>query len=526
MRKSVKRVLIAVLTGVELTICAAIVLSLAVLQPTLLAVRIFYSGVVRAEETIEERVPMAVPATGGPLELRLTNLRGDVRVAPGQDGEIVIRAVKEVWGQDQQDAQAKLEKLQVLTEAGDGALTVRVEEMPEIYLFSLARSSRVTFEVTVPWNTTASLHTRDGDIRVRGIDGGVELTNRFGAVHVEDVVGDVMVDARDGDVTVRRSGAPDARVDLLTRYASLAVQQAAAGEMLVENRDGAVSLEDVSVKGTLTVNARYGGVELARVQAAALRVEADDDRLDLTDVRSTGKLDLSSKFGEVSGRRIAAVTLDVDMQDGSLTLEDVDVEREGAVTSRYVSIDLRNVRARAFTVRGHDRDVDLENVQLEGKLDVSAPYGVVRVTGTTAGEYRIETRDGPIVLDGVSGPLWLRNHYGDITVTGAQDATLDVEVQDGTLSFEGSVDDEAAHRIDGKGGDVNLRLPASTAASLDASTRFGRIECEFPVAAERQVDESDRSDADADRLAGAINGGGVKLRIKVQDGDITIVQAL
>jgi DUF4097 and DUF4098 domain-containing protein YvlB len=526
MRKSVKRVLVAVLIGVELTICAAIVLSFAVLQPTLPTVQIFYSGAVRAEETIEERVPIAAPATSGPLDLRLTNLRGDVRVAPGQDGEVVLRTVKEVWGQDEQDAQAKLEKLQVLTEAGDGTLTVRVEEMPEIYLFSLARSSRVMFEVTVPRNTTASLHTRDGDIRVRGIDGGVELTNRFGAVHVEDVVGNVVVDARDGEVTVQRSGAPGARVSLVTRYANLAVQQATAGEMLVENRDGTVRLEDISVKDTMTVNARYGGVELARVQATALRVEAHDDRLDLTDVRSTGRLDLTSKFGEVSARRIAAATLVIDVHDGSLTLEDVDVEREGTVTSRYVSIDLRNVRARTFTVRGHDRDVDLENVQIEGKLDVSAAYGAVRVTGTTAGEYRIETRDDPIVLDAVSGPLWLRNRYGEINVTGAQDATLDVEVQDGTFSFEGSLDDATAHRIDGRGGDVNLRLPAGTAASLDASTRFGRIECEFPVATEKPADESDRPDADADRLAGAINGGGVRLRIKVQDGDITIAQAL
>lgn len=526
MRKGVKRTLIALLVCVELMICAALVLSLAAFQPATPPMRIFYSAVVRAEETVEEHVPVPARASGRPLELHLTNLRGEVRVAPGQDDEVHIRAFKQVWGQDQQDAQAKLERLRIVTEAGDGMLAIRVEEPPEIHLFSLiTRSSQVAFEVTVPENTTANLQTRDGDIHVQGIQGGVELSNRFGAVHVEDVVGEVVVDARDEDVTILRSGAPDARVHLNTRFSDLTVQQVTADEMHVENRDGAVNLEDVSVQGDLFVNTRFGGIELARVQATDLRVEAGDGRVDIADVRSTGKLEISSKFGEVSVSRAVATTLVMDVHDGSLVLEDVDVEREGEVTSRYVSIDLRDVRARAFTIKGQDRDIVLDNVQLETQLDVSSQDGAVRVSGTAAKEFRIETRDDSIDLDGASGLLWLRNRYGDVTVTGADEATLDVEVQDGTFTFEGTLDARADHRIEGTYGDVNLDLPGDTAVRLDAQTRFGRIDCDLPVLVEKAVDEEDESDSDTNRLQGSINGGRAKLNIKVRDGDIAISEA-
>ena len=526
MRKSVKRIWIVVLAGVELMICAAIVLSLAVLQPTLPTAQLFYSAVVGAEETVDERVPVSARASGRPLELRLSNLHGDVRVVPGPDDEVIIRALKQVWGQDQQDAQTKLEQLRILTEAGEGTLTVRVEEPPEFHLFSLiTRSSRVTFEVAVPRNTSANLSTRDGDIGVQGIQGGVELTNRFGAVHVEDVAGDVVVDARDEDVTVQRSGAPGAHVELHTRFSDLTVQQVAAGEMVVENRDGAVSLEDLSVEGDLSVNARFGGVELARVQAADIRIEADDGRLNLEDVQSAGELDIACKFDEVSVSGVAATTLVVDVHDGSLVLEDVDIEREGAVTSRYVSVDLRNVRARTLTIKGQDRDINLENVQLETKLDVSSQHGAVRVSETAASEFRIETRDDSIFLDRASGLLWLRNHYGDVSVTGAREAALDVEVQDGTFTFEGTLDARADHRIDGSSGDVNLDVPGDTAVRLDAQTRFGRIQCDLPISVEKTVDEDAESTSDSSRLLGSINGGRAKLWIKLRNGDIAISEA-
>ena len=82
MRKSVKWTLIALLVCVELVICAAIVLSLAMLLPTSPSMRLFYSAVVRAEETVEERVPVSARTSGRPLELRLTNLHGEVRVTP------------------------------------------------------------------------------------------------------------------------------------------------------------------------------------------------------------------------------------------------------------------------------------------------------------------------------------------------------------------------------------------------------------------------------------------------------------
>ncbi len=146
------------------------------------------------------------------------------------------------------------------------------------------------------------------------------------------------------------------------------------------------------------------------------------------------------------------------------------------------------------------------------------------MSGTTAREFKIETRDDPIVLDGASGMLRLRNHYGDVTVTGAQEATLDVNVQDGAFTFEGTLNTRADHSIDGTYGDVTLNVPGDTAVRLDAHTRYGRIQCDLPVLVEKTADEE--SSSDTDRLLGSINGGRARLRIRARDGDITIAEAL
>jgi hypothetical protein len=145
----------------------------------------------------------------------------------------------------------------------------------------------------------------------------------------------------------------------------------------------------------------------------------------------------------------------------------------------------------------------------------------VRATGTAAREVRIQTRNGPIEVAGASGPVWLRNSYGDVTVSEGQEVTLDVEMNDGAFTFQGALSGTSGHRIVSEVGDVTLRLPSDTALWLDAATRRGRIEVELPVEAQGSGDE-EPGGSDEQQLEGPINGGETRLRIKVRDGDITL----
>jgi DUF4097 and DUF4098 domain-containing protein YvlB len=516
-----KRLILAALISLEALLCLLILASLAATQLGVSSsARVFYWADTHAQEAIEERFTV-----DGPASLELDNLRGEVQVIAGEGNEYTIKAVKEVWGQGQEDAQVRLQQLQVAITRSGGRVSVQVIEPPEVHVLSLVnRGSVVSFEIVVPRQSDAQLSTRDGQVVVRGLEGDLEVENRFGPVLIEDVVGGLTVNARDRDVTVVRSGDDRSAVEIHNRFGEVTLREVTASGLQIENRDGDVSLEDVEVGGPLKVEARFSNVELERVAATDVEVLSDNDAISLKDVQASGRLSLEHKFGQITLYNVTAASLRANAQDGTLILDEVTVEREATLETRFNAIDLARVRAQALTIQGHDRDIELDDVQLEGKLDISARHSGVRVSDSTAHEYRIETRDRPIELEGASGLLWLRNSFGDIHVSEAVDVTLDVEARDGEFSFEGQLSDQSGHRVECEVGDVTLRLPSDTALWLDAYTRRGQIDSELPIQVEGAQDRGDEDPdgPDEERLEGAINGGKTKLRIKVRDGNITL----
>ena len=519
MTKLKKRLVLAALISVEVLICALILVSLAVTQTGGSSARLFYWADTHAAESIEERF-----SVDGPASLELDNLGGDVEIVAGEGDEYVIQAVKEVWGQGQEDAQARLQELQVVFTHSGGRVTVQVLEPPQMHVLSIVnRGSVVSFRITVPRQSDVRLSTRDGQVLVRDLKGDLQIENRFGPVQIEDVMGAITVDARDRDVTILRSGDRRAELEIHNRFGDLTLRDVTASQVQVENRDGDVTLESLQIGGPLRVEARFGMVDLEDVSATDVEITSDNDAISLRNVQASGRVVLEHKFGQVSLYNVAGASLRVNTQDGTVSLDEVVLEREISIETRFSGVDLSRCRAQELSIQASDRDVELDNVQLEGELRITGRHGSVRVSETTAREYRIETRDGPIELEGASGLLWLRNSFGDITVTDAHEATLDVETNDGEFFFEGRLSGRTGHRVECKVGDVRLRLPADTALWLDANARHGRIDNELSIEAQTSQDGQDESGSpDEAQLEGAINGGKTKLRIKVRDGNIIL----
>ena len=124
MTKARKAFLLTILIGLETLICLLILASLAATQLGVTSsARLFYFADTHAQETIEERFTV-----DGPASLDLDNLRGEVQVIAGEGDEYVILAHKEVWGQGQDDAQARLQQLQVAVTRTGGSVMVQVVE--------------------------------------------------------------------------------------------------------------------------------------------------------------------------------------------------------------------------------------------------------------------------------------------------------------------------------------------------------------------------------------------------------------
>jgi hypothetical protein len=175
-----------------------------------------------------ERVVKSFPV-GKAGSLLLHNISGDVVITAGGGSEIRVEAVKKAKGRSQDEARQQLDNV-VLTmqEAGGGRVDIRVEPR--------GRESRawIDFNVVVPHEAAAEVHSVSGDITVTGVKG---------EVRAETVSGDV-----------KGSG--------LTRLAS------------AKSVSGDVVLNNVESDGTLVLSAVSGDVTANGLKARALEVSA------------------------------------------------------------------------------------------------------------------------------------------------------------------------------------------------------------------------------------------------------------
>jgi DUF4097 and DUF4098 domain-containing protein YvlB len=481
MRGRRKRLIVSGLLAIEALICITIVAVLAISGSGLPPIRFFYFADTRAEETVEERF-----VTEGPATLDLTNTRGDVQIIASDEDRFVVKAVKEAWGRDKKDAEAKLQALEVkMTQDGD-TLRIEVEDPEEsasyIGIFYRSRANQVRFEISVPRQTAVVAYTHDGDLTLEGTEGGADLANHYGPVAVEDVTGDVTADTHHGEVAVRRSGGDQAAIDLTSHY-------------------GRITIEDVA--GDIAADTHNGGVTVRRSGGERAAVN------------------LTSHYGSITVRQVTAGSLNLDSHHGALTLEDVTVDGDLGLNTHYGKVGLDIVQAGHLEAKSNNGNITLNEVQLEGALDLFTHYGTVRVADTEASAYKIETHNGAITLDGGHGSLWLHSHYGDITVRDAHDATLDLDTTNGNVSVEGSLSAASSHEVESHYGSVSLWLPSDTSVFLDANTTYGHIRCDFDVLVKGGQDDQER-DSDGDELRGPINDGSAKLRIKTHNGDINV----
>ena len=167
----------------------------------------------------------------------------------------------------------------------------------------------------------------------------------------------------------------------------------------------------------------------------------------------------------------------------------------------------------------------------QGTLSVHTGDGRIECQPLT-GDIRLETGDGRILVTGLHGSVDLNSGDGRIEAAGL-DGRIAVRTGDGRMKLEGRFDRLVAHSGDGsievsarKGsrleepwsistqdGGVILRIPKDLSALLDADTGDGRIVVELPIEVPSRM---------KNHLTGQLNGGSVPLRVRTNDGRITL----
>ena len=126
----------------------------------------------------------------------------------------------------------------------------------------------------------------------------------------------------------------------------------------------------------------------------------------------------------------------------------------------------------------------------------------------------LETKNGGISIDGVSGDLEFRALNGGVSLRGVS-GYVNGSTTNGGLSIEltGSEWDGEGLDVKTTNGGVNLKIPEGYSARLETGTVNGRLEIGFPVTVQGRLDK---------RLTTELGSGGRPIRVRTTNGGVKI----
>jgi DUF4097 and DUF4098 domain-containing protein YvlB len=262
-----------------------------------------------------------------------------------------------------------------------------------------------------------------------------------------------------------------------------------------------------------------------------VHVHVDDSRVRVV-TSDTRQVDFNVKREGTSGLELGRGLKINSQQDGDHVELSV-VHQPGIAimsTDRHLMTEVHMPRDADLQIETRDGSVDLAAVN--GSVTIHSTDGAINASQLT-GKIEIQSVDGAIVTDSLKGDVHLHSTDGAITVTHF-DGQCDVTSTDGALRAEGRFDSLRLVSTDGSvvarvaegsrmtsawsirtvDGSVNVLLPQSFQANINASTRDGHIKLALPVTVQGEISQS--------RVQGTLNGGGPELTLKSTDGSIRL----
>lgn len=175
----------------------------------------FAGGRVEESKTWTETFPVGSKPT-----LEIDNIWGDVKVRPGQPGEIVVTISEKRSAPDQKRFERSLETLQLNTDADDTGVVLYVGNHDrDWHGRDNCRGCRVDyqFDVVVPVDTQLNVSTvNDGRIDIAGVSGSVSAGNVNGPIAVSKMRNCSELNSVNGEVSLDFAAPPGENCNIET----------------------------------------------------------------------------------------------------------------------------------------------------------------------------------------------------------------------------------------------------------------------------------------------------------------------
>jgi len=329
--------------------------------------------------------PQPVPADAR-IAIRLGN--GDISVHSSDESQVRISGKKFARGWSETDAQKLAEHVSAeIVQNGDGY------EIRPIGTKSNDSRTGLNLDVSVPKNSSLTIHNEKGDITVADMAKPVSVTTTNGDIEVRGTNGDVDIETRRGDVKVSDT----------------------KGNIKVSGKGGEINVS--SATGGLTIDGEFYGP--IRADKIAKGVRFISRRTDLTLSQLTGHMETGSG------------NLEITDAPGNLSLRtnSYDVSIENATGKVKVDNRNGNIEVRFSTPPKEDVELYNSSAGITLSLPESSSFNIVadchsgdidsefsgeslKKSSTNSGDSHLEGRYG----NGRGPKITLKTSYGSISL--------------------------------------------------------------------------------------------------------------
>ncbi len=288
----------------------------------------------------------------GPVRLEVETGSGSIRVSPGAAGSVQIHGeIRLGWdakGSSGKERVRRIEANPPIVQEGNVVRVGRSVAADE----DLLRDVSISYEITVPPDTSVESRTGSGSQTIGNVKGPVDARSGSGSLTLGAI----------GDSVNARAGSGSIRVD------------SANGRLDVKTGSG--SIEARGVAGAITANAGSGSIDVEQTGAGDVEIESGSGGVDVRGVK--GGLRVSTGSGSIRAQGEIANDWRLEAASGSVTVE------------------LGTDAGFELAARTHSGHIDTEiPITLSGRISKKELTGTVRGGGhrleidTSSGSIRI-----------------------------------------------------------------------------------------------------------------------------------------
>ncbi len=227
----------------------------------------------------------------GPVDLSIRSGSGSIRVFPGAGDTVKISArIRGDHSWSSGDISARIRQIEQNPPVEQQGNTIRVGFFADQ---ELSRNISISYDVTVPAQTSVNAKTGSGGVDIGDVRGSVDASSGSGGITVGRVAGPVVASTGSGGVEV-------------------------AGGASLKARSGSGSVRAAGIAGPVSASSGSGGVRVAQTGKGDLDVSSSSGDVVVTGVDGSAKVSASSGSVTVEGRPSGSWT--VHSASGNVTL--------------------------------------------------------------------------------------------------------------------------------------------------------------------------------------------------------------